>query len=314
MSIPDYIEIINEIRDGNLFHLYILSGDMDFLKEDIISRVLQALKTKKEVILVHVDSPEELEREIKNARYILFPYIRLIIANTENLPKLKSIPDDIYIIVNTNTHIKGIKGRTVDLASPNSWEMERYIKDILKGLASFYNKEISEGVLHTLSLGILQSPSLILSVWNTLLLMVGSKKKIEEEDIKEVIKNIPSFTGFQIIDMIEKKRYRDALTSLKEEYYSDIEIMQLLSALRRRYKLILSVKVINAQEKDLISMFNISSGYARFIINISKEYKLGELIQKIKILLSTERRIKRGEINPKGGIEDLIISLGSSLL
>ncbi|MGC9063659.1 MAG: hypothetical protein ACP5JL_03165, partial [bacterium] len=200
------------------------------------------------------------------------------------------------------------------LASPSSWEMERYIKDILKGLASFYEKEIYEEGLHTLSLGILQSPSLLLSVWNTLLLMVGSKREIEEEDIKEVIKGIPNLFGFQIIDMIEKKRYQDVLSSLKDEHYSDIEIMQLLSALRRRYKLILSTKVINAREKDLISMFNISSGYARFIINISKDYRLEELIKKIKLLLSIERRIKRGEVDPKSGIEDFIIGLGLSLL
>ncbi|MGB9682300.1 MAG: hypothetical protein ACP5RW_04390 [bacterium] len=314
MPIPDYIEVINEIREGNLSHLYILFGDMDFLREDVISRILNAIKTRKETMLIHVGSPEELEKEIRNAKYVLFPYIRVIIANIESLPRLKSIPDDIYIIVNTNTPIKGIKGRIVNLASPSSWEMERYIKDILKGLASFYEKEIYEEGLHTLSLGILQSPSLLLSVWNTLLLMVGSKREIEEEDIKEVIKGIPNLFGFQIIDMIEKKRYQDVLSSLKDEHYSDIEIMQLLSALRRRYKLILSTKVINAREKDLISMFNISSGYARFIINISKDYRLEELIKKIKLLLSIERRIKRGEVDPKSGIEDFIIGLGLSLL
>lgn len=313
MPIPDYISVINEIRSGDIYHLYILSGDMDFLKEDIISRILQAIKAKKEVILAHVDSLEDLEKEVKNARYVLFPFIKLIIANIDNPLKLKSIPDDIYIIVNTNTHIKAQKGRMVNLAFPSSWEMESYIRELIKGLASFYEKEVSEKALNILSLGILQSPHLLMSAWNTLLLMVGSKERIEEDDVKDVIKGIPSFAGFQIIDMIEKKRYREALSSLKEESYSDIEIMQLLSTLRRRYKLILSTKVVNSQEKDLTKIFNISGGYARFILNISKDYKLEELTHKIKLLLSTERRIKRGEIDPKGGIEDFIISLSLSL-
>jgi len=313
LPIPDYVSVINEIKSGSISHLYVLFGDMDFLKDDIISRVLQAIKSKKEVILAHVDSLEDLEKEVKNARYVLFPFIKLIIANIDNSPKLKSIPDDIYIIVNTNIHIKGTKGRVVNLAFPSSWEMENYIREFIKGLALFYDKEISERAVNIFSVGILQSPHLLLSVWNTLLLMVGSQKRIEEDDVKEIIKGIPSFTGFQIIDMIEKKRYQEALSSLKEEHYSDPEIMQLLSALRRRYKLILFTKTIEAQEKDLTKMFNISGGYARFILNISKDYKLDELIHKIKLLLSTERRIKRGEIDPKGGIEDFIISLSLSL-
>jgi DNA polymerase III delta subunit len=112
-----------------------------------------------------------------------------------------------------------------------------------------------------LASSLMQAPYLLLSVWNTLLLLAGDKKVIEEADVREVMKSIPTLTGFQIIGLLERKRLQEALFLLRKEYYPDSEIMQLLSALRKRYKLILYAKTINPQDTELAKIFNISRNF-----------------------------------------------------
>lgn len=309
MDIPDYIKILNELKYGEPSHLYIFSGDWDFLKEDLISRIFNILRQKGEAFIVHAESESELEKEIKNARNVLIPITKLIIARVNSIPKLKDIPDDVYIIIDSGSPIKTSKARLVNLSPPSPRELEGYIKKLIRGLAKYYEKEIDEASINHISSCLIQSPHLLLSLWNTLLLLVGDRRRIEEEDIREVVRSIPTLTGFQIIDMIERGRITEALFLIRKEYYPDSEIMQLLSTLRRRYKLILSAKIMNPQDSDLAKIFNISLGYARFILTISRDYKLDDLSQKIRLLLLTERRIKTGEIKPKEGLEDFILSL-----
>lgn len=312
MDIPDYIKIINELKSGELSHLYVLSGDWDFLKDDVVSRIYNLLRSKGDTVIVRTESESELESEIKNARSVLIPTVKLIVAKLNSPPKIKAIPDDIYLIIDTGAPIKVPKSRQVILSPPNPREADIYIREIIRGLAKYYEKIIEEGSLVILSTALIQAPYLLLSVWNTLLLLVGDREKIEEGDIREVIKSIPTLAGFQIIDLLERKRLSEALFLLRKEYYPDSEIMQLLSALRRRYKLLLYAKTLDLQESELAKVFGISSGYARFILSISRNYPSDELIKKIKLLLSTERRIKTGEIKPKEGLEDFILSLGLS--
>ncbi|MCX7795254.1 MAG: hypothetical protein N2380_01845 [bacterium] len=312
MDIPDYIKIINELKTEEISHLYVLIGDWDFLKDDIVSRIYKLLKTKGDTVIVRTESDVELDREIRNARNVLIPTVKLIVAKLSNPPKLKTIPDDIYLIIDTNIPIKIPKSKQVFLSPLNPREIDIYIREIIRGLAKYYEKVIGEDSLVTLSKALMQAPYLLLSVWNTLLLLVGDKEKIEEEDVRDVIKSIPTLAGFQIIDLLERRQISEALFLLRKEYYPDSEIMQLLSALRRRYKLILYAKTLELQDSELAKTFGISSGYARFIINISRDYPSDELIKKIKLLLSAERRIKTGEVKPKEGLEDFIISLGLS--
>jgi DNA polymerase III delta subunit len=69
---------------------------------------------------------------------------------------------------------------------------------------------------------------------------------------------------------------------------------------------------MNPQDLEFAKTFNISVGYARFILSISRDYKMEDLSKKIKLLLSAERRIKTGEVKPKEGLEDFILSLSLS--
>lgn len=312
MDIPDYIKIINELKSGELSRIYVLSGDWDFLKDDIVSKIYDLLKSKGDTVIVRTESEVELEQEIKNAKNVLIPTVKLIIAKLNNPPKLKAIPEDIYLVIDTNTPIKIPKSKQVVLSPPNLREVDIYIREIIKGLAKYCEKVIDEISIGILTTALIQSPYLLLSVWNTLLLLVGDKESIEESDVREVIKSVPTLAGFQIIDLLERGRIGESLFLLRKEYYPDSEIMQLLSALRRRYKLILYAKTLDLQDSELAKVFSISSGYARFILNISRDYPLDSLIKRIKLLLSVERRIKTGEVKPKEGLEDFIISLGLS--
>lgn len=312
MDIPDYIKIIDELKAGEISHLYVLSGDWDFLKDDIISRIYNLLRAKGDTVIVRTESELELEEEVKNAKNVLIPTVKLIIAKLNNPPKLKTIPDDIYLVIDTEVPIKVPKSRQVSLSPPNPREADVYIRELIRGLAKHYGKIIEENSLSMLATALIQSPHLLLSIWNTLLLLVGDRERIGEEDVKEIIKSIPTLTGFQIIDLLERGRVGEALFLLRRGYYPDSEIMQLLSTLRRRYKLLLYAKTLDVQDSELAKAFGISIGYARFILSISRDYPLDGLVRKIKLLLSTERRIKTGEVKPKEGLEDFILSLGLS--
>lgn len=309
MDIPDYIKILSELKQGELSHIYVFSGDWDFLKEDLISRIFNILRERGETFIVHTESELGLEKEIKNARNVLIPITKLIVAKLNSAPKIKAIPDDIYLIIDSSSPIKIPKARLVNLSPPSPRELEGYIKELIRGLARYYEKGIEEASINTLTSCLIQFPHFLLSLWNTLLLLVGDKKKIDEEDIREIIRSIPTLTGFQIIDMLERGRITEAFFLLRKEYYPDSEIMQLLSMLRRRYKLILFAKIMNPQDSELAKIFNISIGYARFILSISRDYNLEDLSQKIRLLLLAERRIKTGELRPKEGLEDFILSL-----
>lgn len=63
MDIPDYIKIINELKAGEVSHLYVLSGDWDFLKDDIISRIYNLLRTRGDTVIVRIESEVELDKE-----------------------------------------------------------------------------------------------------------------------------------------------------------------------------------------------------------------------------------------------------------
>ncbi|MGC8970624.1 MAG: DNA polymerase III subunit delta [bacterium] len=312
MDIPDYIKTINELKSGEVSHIYVLSGDWDFLKDDIISRIYTFLRSKGDTVIIRTESEVELDKEIKNAKSVLIPTVKLIIARLNSPPKLKTLPEDIYVVIDTDSIIKIPRSKQVNLSPPSPREVDVYIKEIIRGLARYYNKVIDESSISMLASSLVQAPYLLLSVWNTLLLLTGDKEIIEEADIREVMKSIPTLTGFQLIDLLERGRTQEALFLLRKEYYPDSEIMQLLSALRKRYKLILYAKTINPQDTELAKFFNISSGYARFILSISRDYPLDNLIQKIKLLLSIERRVKTGELKPKEGLEDFILFLGLS--
>ncbi|HRR91635.1 MAG TPA: hypothetical protein P5253_05105, partial [bacterium] len=86
MDIPDYIKIINELKEGELSHIYILSGDWDFLKEDLISKIFDLLRKKGDTFIVHTESEIDLEKEIKNARNVLIPTTKLIVAKLNSTP------------------------------------------------------------------------------------------------------------------------------------------------------------------------------------------------------------------------------------
>lgn len=141
MDIPDYIKTINELKSGEISHIYVLNGDWDFLKDDIISRIYTLLRAKGDTVIVRIESEAELEKEIKNAKNVLIPTVKLIIAKLNIPPKLKVLPEDVYLVIDTNSSIKIPKSKQVNLSPPNPRETDIYIREIIRGLARYYKRD-----------------------------------------------------------------------------------------------------------------------------------------------------------------------------
>lgn len=159
-------------------------------------------------------------------------------------------------------------------------------------------------------------------IYNLIILwMVSETKELDKKLLEAVKKNGIIFTAalkkekdipvFQLLDGIGTKDAAKCCKLLAVLWEEKIEPLQILSIIAGHLRLMLAVKGLgsNLNSKQVADTLKIHPYRASKIISQSKQFALNELILGLELLLKTDASIKTGQVDPRHGIEILVILL-----
>ncbi|MDR1801179.1 MAG: DNA polymerase III subunit delta [Lachnospiraceae bacterium] len=323
---------INEdIKSGNLKHLYLLYGEESYLRRQFLDKLISAILPEK-------DSPNVSVFEAKDAKPIeimdmamtmpFFSDRRLIVlkdtgffksAGDKDRQRLteflsKELPDYLYVLFSEDEIdkrgkiYKGVSktGTAVDFARQDEKTLGKWIRSRAR-----QNKiEISERVCDRLILVVGNDMSTIACECEKLFAYVGEGTTINEEDITAVC--TPTLQN-RIFEMLEAAT--DGNRSKALSYYEDLLSLReapvkILSMLGREYRLLLETKAM-AQEgygqQEIASKLKIhpfaAGKYRLRQRNLSFEY----LKESLNEVAEADEAIKTGMIDEKLAVELLLL-------
>ncbi len=295
----NYISTIDEINKGNLKPYYILIGDTNYLKNQIIEKIKLNLKISNIFILEgesnlrnlidSIDSPSFFSsskvifiknaQKIENFKWDYFKNIknRVIIFDDRDgkipLPQ-EEIEDKVKIVNDKNMNLEILK----------KW-VEKKFKE--------KNKSISQSALY----------KLIFSCENDLDLLIGEIEKlslidkdiIDEEDIEKYVYqvNIPNI--FDLINYFIKNKKRKFLENFSKIIERGENFEKLFYTILNHITSLIDVKISileGVKDKDIIDALKINPYRYSLLKDEASEFNLNELKTILKSFEEIEKSIK----------------------
>ncbi len=310
------LNVLNELEKNKLHRIYLLSGkDGRYLKLQIIKKIKRkfvdeqteafdfielsgkditaldvsnALNTaplgkRKLVVLRSVNEAESAE--MKKIYSMEIPSFSTLVIILESKRKPKVSEEDTVLV----------SKYTVTSQLTKKWIKDRCREN---------GKEISAAAIDELISRVDGDFFLLLSEINKLVLYIGERKKIEQEDVEKVVKYIPETKVFALIDAIVAKKKRAALKMFKQMLSTDATSVNLAFfwLLKTFSQIILIKELINNNES--ISAASISE---KLNIPLFSVYKLLPIAKKFTFsqLVGTFHKLEEIDVKSKIGEMDL---------
>ena len=295
----NYISTIDEINKGNLKPYYILIGDTNYLKNQIIEKIKLNLKISNIFILEgesnlrnlidSIDSPSFFSsskvifiknaQKIENFKWDYFKNIknRVIIFDDRDgkipLPQ-EEIEDKVKIVNDKNMNLEILK----------KW-VEKKFKE--------KNKSISQSALY----------KLIFSCENDLDLLIGEIEKlslidkdiIDEEDIEKYVYQVDIPNIFDLINYFIKNKKRKFLENFNKIIERGENFERLFYAILNHIVSLIDVKISileGVKDKDIIDALKINPYRYSLLKDEASEFNLNELKTILKSFEEIEKSIK----------------------
>ncbi len=295
----NYISTIDEINKGSLKPYYILTGDANYLKNQIIEKIKLNLKVSNIFILEgesnlknlidFIDSPSFFSsskvifiknaQKIENFKWDYFKNIknRVIIFDDRD-GKIPQPPEEI------EDKVKIVNDKNMNLEILKKW-VEKKFKE--------KNKSISQSALY----------KLIFSCENDLDLLIGEIEKlslidkdiIDEEDIEKYVYQVDIPNIFDLINYFIKNKKRKFLENFSKIIERGENFDKLFYTILNHITSLIDVKISileGVKDKDIIDALKINPYRYSLLKDEASEFNLNELKTILKSFEEIEKSIK----------------------
>lgn len=145
-----------------------------------------------------------------------------------------------------------------------------------------------------------------------LVLYAGQKKNITVQDIEAIISPQLEQTVFEIVRAVSVKNSGRALVLLQNIWQGDRTAMEIIGIMLwhiKRFSLIKERLEENTPHERLCDEFKLNSYHADKILKQAASFKSEDFAGFLKILLDTDLSIKTGRIEPRVGVETLLVKM-----
>ena len=295
----NYISTIDEINKGNLKPYYILIGDTNYLKNQIIEKIKLNLKISNIFILEgesnlrnlidSIDSPSFFSsskvifiknaQKIENFKWDYFKNIknRVIIFDDRD-GKIPLPPEEI------EDKVKIVNDKNMNLEILKKW-VEKKIKE--------KNKSISQGALYKLIFGCENDLDLLIGEIEKLSLI--DKDIIDEEDIEKYVYQVDIPNIFDLINYFIKNKKRKFLENFSKIIERGENFEKLFYTILNHITSLIDVKISileGVKDKDIIDALKINPYRYSLLKDEASEFNLNELKTILKSFGEIEKSIK----------------------
>lgn len=310
----NYLTTINEINKGELFPYYVLIGDANYLKNQILEKISQKLKVSNKLILEgesnlknlveSIDSPSFFSsskvifirnaNRIENFKWDYFKNIKnRVIIFDDKEGKIPSPPLDI------EDKVKIVDDKRINFEILKKWVIKKFKE---KG------KDIEDGAIY----------KLIFSCDNDLDILTLEIEKlslidndiINEQDIENYIYPLDIPNIFDLISYFVKNRKRKFLENLNKTIERGENFERLFYMILNHINTLIDIKISileGLKEKNIMDILKISPYKFSILKDEVNEFTLNELKIILKKLEEIEKTIKLSKSFQKERMELAIL-------
>jgi len=329
----NYENMLSLIKQEKAYPVYLLYGEENYLKEDILkklrNRVIDSAYrelnykvfygdklTINEVINDFETLPliskhklvviKEAEKIKKNEEKKLVNYFNklslknkfstLIIIYKEGKPNKELITEIKRVGVAANFS-------TTDKAKLPLWIKSKFNQS---------NKKITQEALFFLQSIVSSDLSRLFNEIEKIDIYTKDQKIIEKEDVMMTIGGSESVNIFKVLDSIGDRDIKNAVEGMVKLNQSDLHYLSIFAMIYRQIKLILQTKLLLANGlnfKEVEKVLRLPYFVVEKMIKQSKKYTFKEICKSYELLNIADLEFKDSQKNPKIILEELVVNI-----
>ena len=317
--------LIQDIKAGQLNHLYLLYGEEAYLRKQYRDKLKEAIigddsmnyhyYEGKDISIGEIIDQAETLPFFAERRLIVIEDSGLLKSGGEQLAEYLAVPAQTVYFLLVETEIDkrsklyktiAAKGCVVEFAIQDENTLKRWILSMVKK----ENKKISESALNYLLEKTGTDMENIRKETEKLFCYCMEKEAITEADIEEICTKRLSSHIFDMVNAIADKKQKQAL----ELYYELLALkeppMRILFLIARQFNLLLQVKELGGkgyQNKAIGEKVGLPGFIAGKYVTQASRFQREELRDAVEACVAAEEAIKTGKMNDNMSVELLII-------
>jgi len=341
----DFDKLRLAVRHKRFSPVYVFYGNEEFLIEESIKSVLEnALAEGTREFNFDIIYGNEIDVQSLISLLLLFPVMSpkrvVVMRNSEKfLNKLsrskkekdaesfinylkRPNPDTIFIIVlNEVDFEKEIYKKlfelaeVVELRAPYDWQIPNWIAKRVKERAEdepWKGKEITSEACKLLQAYVGNSLRDLDNEITKLFIFTGDKKKIDVDDVKQVVGLSRTFTVFDLQKAIGEKNLRLAITIIERMLQAGELPPVILTMLTRYFSILWKLHELRKTEKDpkkLATSLQLSPYHIREYLNQLDKFKESEIKNAFKYLIEADELIKTSPVNSEVVLSQMVYKI-----
>jgi len=329
----NYENMLSLIKQEKAYPVYLLYGEENYLKEDILKKlrnrvidsayrelnykvfygdklttneVLNDLETLPLISKHKLVVIKEAEKINKNEEKKLVNYFNklslknkfstLIIIYKEGKPNKELITEIKRVGVAANFS-------TTDKAKLPLWIKSKFNQS---------NKKITQEALFFLQSIVSSDLSRLFNEIEKIDIYTKDQKIIEKEDVMMTIGGSESVNIFKVLDSIGDRDIKNAVEGMVKLNQSDLHYLSIFAMIYRQIKLILQTKLLLANGlnfKEVEKVLRLPYFVVEKMIKQSKKYTFKEICKSYELLNIADLEFKDSQKNPKIILEELVVEL-----
>jgi DNA polymerase-3 subunit delta len=332
-----YVELIKEIKSGNLRNLYLFYGSEEILIREIVNFIRKTL-VKKEVDEMNYSlvegKDEELEDIIALAETMPFfsqkrvvvirDFLSLIVDRDSEktfTDFIENLPSHICMILISSTVDKRKKiyksiekkGIVTEFQPLKGNALIRWIEERFSHEGKKIDKRTALFLANTFNRNLEELDSEIKKA----ITYVGDEKEfIKQDDILPILRKTLENNVFLLIDALGQKDFRRAISILNDMLKEGESSIWILFMIMRQIRLIYRCLILlqnGLSFKDIQETLKEHPFVLKKAITQGNNFSLKQLDHALNFALETDVEIKKGVIEPKLAIEILLLKVSAVL-
>jgi len=329
----NYEDMLNLIKQENAYPIYLLYGEENYLKEDILKKLRHRLIDSayrelnykifygdKLSIKELITDLETLPLMSKN-KLVVIKEAEKINQNDEkklvnyfNKLSLKNNFSTLIIIYKEGrpnkeliTAIKRI-GVVANFSNADKAKLPLWIKSKF----SQSNKKITKEALFYLQSIVSSDLARLFNEIEKIDIFTKNHKTIEKEDIMITIGGSESVNIFKVLDSIGDKDIKNAVEGLVKLNQSDLHYLSIFAMIYRQIKLIFQIKLLlesGFHSKEIEKELKLNYFVVEKIIKQSEKYTFKEICKSYELLNIADLEFKDSQKEPKIVLEELVVNI-----
>ena len=325
-----YQEIIREIEAGRVSPVYLFSEEEEYLKEDALRRIKEAL-IKPEFLQFNYDllSGKEISGTELLNKLLTLPIGQgkrlIVIRDAQKLnPSVKEriieylkspSPTSCLILWAPKVDLRKKfyttierGGKSVVFHPLRDRELSLWIKDYL----SRRKQKISADALDLLMERVGNNLGEMAGELEKLLIHIEKRREINLKDVESLVGAVKAYTIFALTDTIGKKRKKEALSILSRMMDEGTSATEILYMIVRQFRLLLRTRNLlekKFSENKIIQALVVRPFVVKNLVIQARNFSLEKLIESFQNLLQAEVEIKSSIKTPRMILELLILKL-----